>query len=191
MRIEVWTVQACDIEEANFTGNSSNQNVFFVRYVTTLRVPSITNKALIDAFIFIFYIENAPVSLTLSLITAIAAMLYSGHPGRYALDLDKILSGQLSRILSSFFVFSSPSQAFLATLMLYSYRLFERQLGSSKYAAFFAVSLVCSLLLKLAVMILGNFVGLRLVPAAGPFFFLFAQLPFYYRKYSYYQYFEC
>lgn len=128
-------------------------------------------------------IENAPVSLTISLVTAISAMLYSGHPGRFGLDLNKIMHGQMTRLWSSFLVFNSPSQAFLAVLMLYSYRIFERQLGSSKYAAFFAVSFACSLLLKLAVILLGNLIGMHLVPASGPFFFLFAQLPFYYRKF--------
>lgn len=98
------------------------------------------------------------------------------------LDVDRLLAGELWRLLTGHLIFPSTSQALFAVILFYSYRHFERQMGSRKYAAFLVFSWIVSSLLILAVAATAQSIGISFVPASGPYFFVFAQLAFYYRK---------
>jgi membrane associated rhomboid family serine protease len=103
-------------------------------------------------------------------------MLYGGS-SHTILDIDKIIGkGEIGRLLSSQFIFSTPSQAVFAIIMLYTCRLFERQLGTKKYGAFFFSTLLITLFLNVLFAFIFKSCGIRFAPAAGPYFFLFAQM---------------
>lgn len=54
---------------------------------------------------------------------------------KYWLTLDRyhLQQFQLWRLVTHHFVFSSLGEAFLSLLLLYQFRLFERQMGSRKF----------------------------------------------------------
>lgn len=87
------------------------------------------------------------------------------------------------RLLASQFRYSHVSTAIIGCILLYSTRHLERQLGLRKFGSFFFLSYFVSLLFVVGVVTLKNSMDLPLKIVDGPFFFAFALLPFYYRKY--------
>ncbi len=111
-------------------------------------------------------------------------MLYGGST-HTNLDIERVVThGEFGRLVSSQFIFSTPSQAMFAVIMLYTCRLFERQLGTKKYGAFFFSSLLLTLMLNVGLSFVFRTAGIRFAPAAGPYFFLFAQMALFHSKFK-------
>jgi len=83
---------------------------------------------------------------------------------------------QLWRIITNHFFFTSPGEILLGLIFLYYFRLFERQMGTQKFAVFSFLSFCISALLQ--VLLLVVFPHLKIV--SGPYGFLFACFVQYY-----------
>lgn len=92
------------------------------------------------------------------------------------------MNGQLWRFLTSFLVFENMTQCIFALILLYNLNMFERQMGSRKFAAFLVLSWLFAALLGLAAGSMANMSGMHLVPSPGPYFLIFAQLAFYHSE---------
>lgn len=90
--------------------------------------------------------------------------------------------GELWRFIFGHLAFANMSQTVVGLILIYTYRSFERQMGSRKYGAFLFLSWAFSTLVYLALMGIFAATGVSFSPSSGPFFFIFAQLAFFYRK---------
>ncbi|XP_024316033.1 rhomboid-like protein 20 isoform X3 [Brachypodium distachyon] len=112
--------------------------------------------------------HNAPVSRAV----VVAAALFSvpfGFRGRF---LDLGLSYQnvyeklhIWKLITSLFAFSSTPELIFGVALLYYFRVFERQIGSNKYAVFIVFSTTVSVLLQ--ILALGYLKGLQLLFSSG------------------------
>ena len=127
-----------------------------------------------------FGYQNAQVVQLTSIFTFIFTFLLSDHADTLSFNLHFLLRGEMWRLVTGQILFNNMAQAFVALILLYTYRQFERQLGLRKFGAFVVVSYATSLLMQLAVVLLCYVVGVNVVPSSGPFFLLFALVPFYY-----------
>lgn len=98
------------------------------------------------------------------------------------LDIFKLFRFQLWRIITSQLVFRESAQLIVGLILLYSFRQFERQMGSRKFASFVIFSFVVSLLITIACIVVASSVGMFILPTSGPFFIIYALLAFYYCK---------
>ena len=90
--------------------------------------------------------------------------------------------GEVWRLFtSSLFLCDGLVTALVSAGLLYSLRLFERQMGSSKFAAFIFVGTGLDAASRLAYLTIPG-LGLRGV-ASGPFHIIFSLLPLYFREY--------
>jgi len=101
----------------------------------------------------------------------------------FCIDIIKILHGEVSRLFLSQFIYGSIVEGIVGTIILFSCRQFERQMGSRKYGAFLFLCWILFTLLSIAVSTLLISIGYTLIPATGPYFFVFAQLAFYYSEF--------
>uniref|UniRef100_A0ACD5WGU7 Uncharacterized protein n=1 Tax=Avena sativa TaxID=4498 RepID=A0ACD5WGU7_AVESA len=127
--------------------------------------------------------HNAPVSRAL----VVAAVLFSvpfGFRGRF---LDLGLSYQnvyenlrIWRVIASLFAFSSSPELIFGVALLYYFRVFERQIGSNKYAVFIVFSMTVSVLLQ--ILALGYLKDPSFNPlTSGPYGLIFASyVPFFF-----------
>ncbi|XP_062207178.1 rhomboid-like protein 20 isoform X1 [Phragmites australis] len=127
--------------------------------------------------------HNAPASRAV----VIAAALFSvpfGFRGRF---LDLGLSYQsvyeklsIWRLIASLFAFSSSPELIFGVALLYYFRVFERQIGSNKYAVFIVFSTTVSVLLQ--ILALGYLKDPSLNPlTSGPYGLIFASyVPFFF-----------
>ena len=127
-----------------------------------------------------FGYQNAQIVQLASIFTFIFSFLISDYSDSLSFDLRYLLRGELWRLITGQIVFKTMAQAFVAVILLYTYRQFERQLGLRKFGAFVVVSYATSVVMQLTVVVLCYAVGANIVPTSGPFFLLFALLPFYY-----------
>ncbi|KQK10220.1 hypothetical protein BRADI_2g52800v3 [Brachypodium distachyon] len=120
--------------------------------------------------------HNAPVSRAV----VVAAALFSvpfGFRGRF---LDLGLSYQnvyeklhIWKLITSLFAFSSTPELIFGVALLYYFRVFERQIGSNKYAVFIVFSTTVSVLLQ--ILALGYLKDPSLAPLiSGPYGLIFA-----------------
>ncbi|KQK10221.1 rhomboid-like protein 20 isoform X2 [Brachypodium distachyon] len=127
--------------------------------------------------------HNAPVSRAV----VVAAALFSvpfGFRGRF---LDLGLSYQnvyeklhIWKLITSLFAFSSTPELIFGVALLYYFRVFERQIGSNKYAVFIVFSTTVSVLLQ--ILALGYLKDPSLAPLiSGPYGLIFASyVPFFF-----------
>jgi hypothetical protein len=73
------------------------------------------------------------------------------------------------------------AQVFLSLILFYTYRFLERQMGSRKYGAFLFLSWFFVTISLVIIMVIANAMKSTFTPTCGPFFFVFAQLAFFYR----------
>ncbi|PVH37916.1 hypothetical protein PAHAL_5G119900 [Panicum hallii] len=127
--------------------------------------------------------HNAPASRAV----VVAAALFSvpfGFRGRF---LDLGLSYQnvyerlsIWRLITSLFAFSSTPELIFGAALLYYFRVFERQIGSNKYAVFIVFSTMVSVLLQ--ILALGYLKDPSINPlTSGPYGLIFASyVPFFF-----------
>ncbi|GJM92813.1 hypothetical protein PR202_ga09315 [Eleusine coracana subsp. coracana] len=87
---------------------------------------------------------------------------------------------QIWRLITSLFAFSSTPELIFGAALLYYFRVFERQIGSNKYAVFIVFSTVISVFLQIPV--LGYLEDPSLNPlTSGPYGLIFASyVPFFF-----------
>jgi len=74
------------------------------------------------------------------------------------------------RLLTSHLFFTSPGELLFGLILIYYFRLFERQMGSSKFGGFTAVVISLSTLVQIATYVI--LPGVKFAP--GPYSFIFA-----------------
>ncbi len=80
------------------------------------------------------------------------------------------------------FVFSNSAELLFGSVLLYHYRLIERQWGSAKFASFIAFTAVFSSAIYATVLlVLGKYVGVQRL-ASGPYAFVYACLFYSFQK---------
>ncbi|KAG0467400.1 hypothetical protein HPP92_018368 [Vanilla planifolia] len=127
--------------------------------------------------------HNAPVTRTFVIASALLTLLV-GIQGRsltLGLSYEEIFQKlQIWRVIASLFAFSSTPELIFGLLLLYYFRVFERQIGSNKHSVFMLFSLLASSsfqVLILAFLKDPNFSRL----ASGPYGLIFASfIPFYF-----------
>eukprot|EP00163_Fabomonas_tropica_P033336 TRINITY_DN8701_c0_g3_i1.p1 TRINITY_DN8701_c0_g3~~TRINITY_DN8701_c0_g3_i1.p1 ORF type:complete len:308 (+),score=37.47 TRINITY_DN8701_c0_g3_i1:339-1262(+) len=122
---------------------------------------------------------NAPVSKLLVLGTGGASLLasvFKSH-AKLHLSVEGLTRGQLWRLVTSQLVFTSPSEILFGLMALYSFRVFERQRGSNKYAMFTAFTSIVASMVQLGTLVMFP----RAAPIApGPYPFIFAGFALFY-----------
>ncbi|KAL6614311.1 hypothetical protein ACP70R_036581 [Stipagrostis hirtigluma subsp. patula] len=127
--------------------------------------------------------HNAPASRAV----VVAAALFSVSFGFRGRSLDLGLSYQsvyeklnVWRLITSLFAFSSTPELIFGAVLLYYFRVFERQIGSNKYAVFIVFSTAVSVLLQ--ILALGYLKDPSLNPlTSGPYGLIFASyVPFFF-----------
>lgn len=127
--------------------------------------------------------HNAPVSRAV----VIAAALFSVPFGLRSRFLDLGLTYQnlyenlrIWRVIASLFAFSSSPELIFGVALLYYFRVFERQIGSNKYAVFIVFSMTVSVLLQ--ILALGYLKDPSFNPlTSGPYGLIFASyVPFFF-----------
>uniref|UniRef100_A0A453FR81 Peptidase S54 rhomboid domain-containing protein n=1 Tax=Aegilops tauschii subsp. strangulata TaxID=200361 RepID=A0A453FR81_AEGTS len=127
--------------------------------------------------------DNAPVSRAV----VVAAALFSVPFGLRSRFLDLGLSHQnlyenlrIWRVIASLFAFSSSPELIFGVALLYYFRVFERQIGSNKYAVFIVFSMTVSVLLQ--ILALGYLKDPSFNPlTSGPYGLIFASyVPFFF-----------
>jgi len=119
--------------------------------------------------------RNAPVSKALLLLTGGMSVLVGVTQTMPHLKLNGLLQIidhlQLWRLATNQLFFSSPAELLFGLILIYYFRVFERQMGSAKFAGFTFLSFVISTLVEVAYLALfqpkGEFVS-------GPYSILFA-----------------
>ncbi|KAI9362475.1 hypothetical protein DFJ73DRAFT_812526 [Zopfochytrium polystomum] len=127
---------------------------------------------------------NAPVSkaifITVGLNSLICAVLNARHSFHLQLFPHVVTHHQFWRLLTTHFVFSNSSEILFGSLLLYHFRLLERQWGSRKYAAFALVTSAVATGFAIPALWLGKGIGVSRI-AAGPYGLVFAALWQYHR----------
>ncbi len=102
----------------------------------------------------------------------------------YVLDSTRIMhGGEFWRFIFGHLAFHSMAQTVVGLILLYTYRSFERQMGSRKYGGFLFLSWLYCNIVYLIILGITSSAKLSFSPSSGPFFFIFAQLAFFYRKF--------
>lgn len=85
---------------------------------------------------------NAPITKALTLSTALlTTVLSAAQKDRWALDLPRVLSsGQFHRLVTRHLFFRDTAELLVGCGLLYTFRTFERQMGSRKFGAFCVVA---------------------------------------------------
>ncbi|KAJ4819930.1 Ubiquitin-associated domain-containing protein 2 [Rhynchospora pubera] len=126
--------------------------------------------------------HNAPVTKTIVIATALFTILFGvrGNSSKLGLTYQDIFEKlRIWRLISSIFAFSSTPELIFGLCLLYYFRVFERQIGSNKYAVFVTFSVLVPLLFEiLALGYLKDFLD-KLTP--GPYSLIFASfVPFFF-----------
>lgn len=132
---------------------------------------------------------HAPVSKAIITTVVLATVFGSiiGSQTRLTLRISEITTHfQIWRLFTHNFVFTTPGELLFGVVLLYFFRQFERQLGSSRFAAFAFITtciytiLLVSLQLFLSTSILTADVASALTPASGPYALIFASVVFFF-----------
>lgn len=120
---------------------------------------------------------NAPVTKFVIGVVVVATLFGSilGSQKRLVLSMDAVIKhGQLWRLATHNFVFSTPGELLFGVVLLYYFRQFERQMGSSRFAALatFTASLHTLGLLVFHLLLPSSLPR----PASGPYALVFACL---------------
>ncbi|TVU00743.1 hypothetical protein EJB05_53826 [Eragrostis curvula] len=123
--------------------------------------------------------RNAPASRAVVVAAALFSVTF-GFRGRLR-DLGLVYEKlQIWRLIISLFAFSSTPELIFGAALLYYFRVFERQIGSNKYAVFIIFSTVVSVLLQ--ILALGYLKDPSLdMLTSGPYGLIFASyVPFFF-----------
>ena len=126
--------------------------------------------------------ENAPVTQLISVFTILLGWFH-GSSKILSLDLFKLGEGQMWRLLSSQIIFESTAEAVVGLMLLYTFRQFERQMGTRKFGFFVFLSLLISLFNLVTFQILLQSLDIHFVPASVPYFLIYAMLAIFYCKF--------
>jgi len=126
--------------------------------------------------------QNAPISKGLLVLTgffSIGASVMRLHNQLDFADLNSIIySYQPWRLITSHLFFSSPGELLFGLILIYFFRLFERQMGSAKFGGYLTVIFTLSTMVQIASYVL--------IPSArftsGPYAFIFACFILYYSE---------
>eukprot|EP00164_Ancoracysta_twista_P003319 GFYU01004430.1.p1 GENE.GFYU01004430.1~~GFYU01004430.1.p1 ORF type:complete len:331 (-),score=34.05 GFYU01004430.1:313-1305(-) len=131
---------------------------------------------------------NAPVTKGIILLTTGVSLLSAMTSNRsgdarlmaYALTQRDLLSpSQIWRFVSGHLIFGSSGEIFYGLLLLYNFRLFERQMGSIKYGGFVFLIASISTLLQIAFLVL-NSSSLKYINS-GPYALIYACFVLFYK----------
>jgi hypothetical protein len=127
--------------------------------------------------------EHAPFSWVVLLVSSALTFILGSVSRSLAFDVVRISGGEYFRLLGCQMFFPSVPQAVVGAFLVYTLRQLERMMGTRKLGAFLFVSYVLTLVLQLAfVVVLQTLMGGRyMVPASGPYFFIFGLLPLFAR----------
>lgn len=118
---------------------------------------------------------HAPVTKAVIALVVLSTVFGSiiGSQTRLTLRLPEIINNlQLWRLFTHNFVFTTPGELLFGVVLLYFFRQFERQMGSSRYAAF---ALVTASIHTFALCI-AQLLSPSLLPASGPYALVFSCL---------------
>lgn len=127
--------------------------------------------------------HNAPASKAVVVAAGLFSVAFGfrGHSLNLGLAYQSVYE-KLSvwRLITSFFAFSSTPELIFGAALLYYFRVFERQIGSNKYAVFIIFSTMVSVLLQ--ILALGYMKDPSLNPlTSGPYGLIFASyVPFFF-----------
>jgi hypothetical protein len=117
---------------------------------------------LANAVVLVVNVANAPVNKAVTLLTVgltVGAWLFDASRSM-TLTPAGLRHMQLWRLVLHHFVFGSVGELLFGLIMMHQFRMFERQMGSSKFATFASVSAGISTLVATAA-------GILLVPSMG------------------------
>ena len=122
---------------------------------------------------------HAPVSKTIIaavVLMTVFASIIDAQP-RFNLNISAVISQlEIWRLFTHNFVFTTPGELLFGMVLLYFFRQFERQLGSSRFAAF---AFVTSVTYTVSLAIVQLFIP-ALIPSSGPYSLVFASLVFFF-----------
>lgn len=123
---------------------------------------------------FACQVVNAPVTKAI-VVSVVATTLFasiSGVQSKLGVRADAILlRGEAWRLLTHNFLFATPGELLFGVVLLYYFRQFERQMGSSR---FFAFSLAASSIYTLFLVLLDFFLPPTVFLSSGPYAFIFS-----------------
>jgi len=123
---------------------------------------------------------NAPILKFITFSTGVTTLLPYASLKRF-LELHSLESltqhFEIWRLVTCNFFFSSALEAMLGIFLLYHFRMFERQMGSAKFAAYTTITWGVSTIFTIACTVLFNPKGYT---AAGPYSLIFSLLVQYY-----------
>jgi len=121
------------------------------------------------------YFVHAPITKSIIFITGFLSVLANSLNLRQTLELDKegLSKFELWRLITSRFLFLGTSEIICGLILLYMFRIFERQMGSRKYGAFVVLSFFVSTFLESILLL---FYLEDTVSFSGPYFLIFAEL---------------
>jgi hypothetical protein len=124
--------------------------------------------------------ENAPISQIVSL-SVLVLGLFFGSPDNTS---SSILSSGSSvlRFLGHQVVFENMAQTIVGVMLLYTFRQFERQMGSRKYGVFVLLSMTSTAVSELIFAAIAQSGNIRFFPASGPYSIIFSSLVLFYCK---------
>ncbi|KAJ6778869.1 hypothetical protein OIU74_002620 [Salix koriyanagi] len=127
--------------------------------------------------------NNAPVTKTFVIASSIFTIFsgIKGGPDKLGLSYQDIFWNlRLWKLILSVFAFSSTPEMMFGLCLLYYFRVFERQIGSSKYLVFILFSVIVSLLFEVFAVALLKDPSANLL-TSGPYGLIFASfVPFYF-----------
>lgn len=121
---------------------------------------------------------HAPVTKTI-ITTVVLCTVFSsiiGSRPRLILLLNPVKDGEIWRLLTHNLIFTTPGELLFGVVLLYFFRQLERQLGSSRFAAFAITVTSFYTLLLLWLQVSNHF----LLSASGPYALILASLIYYF-----------
>jgi len=120
--------------------------------------------------------QNAPFSKALLLVAAAFSIGSSVLKVQHLFDFPNIGSVlskfEIWRLVTSHFFFASPGELLFGLLLMYYFRLFERQMGTVKFGSFACISVGLSTMAQVAIYVILPSIKFT----SGPYSFLFACL---------------
>jgi len=122
--------------------------------------------------------SNAPISKSILILVTTGSLLASIFKFKnVGLDLTGLIENlQIYRFCTSQFVFSHTGEMLFGMFLLYFFRLFERQMGSSKFGSFAFLSILLSLLTESILLLTFRTKDIT----SGPYGFIFAMFVLYF-----------
>jgi len=122
--------------------------------------------------------SNAPISKGILILVTTGSLLASIFKIKYVeLEFSGLFEKyQIYRFITSQFVFSHTGEMLFGMFLLYFFRLFERQMGSSKFGSFAFLSFLLSLFTELILLLIFRPKDIT----SGPYGFIFAMFVLYF-----------